>query len=91
VDLVVGLRVGAWLKDDLGVFFRADAGGFGIGNSSDRACNLIVGFEHWLCDCATVVGGYRWLLIDRDVGSGRDRSLIDLTLAGPFVGLALRY
>jgi hypothetical protein len=91
VDLVVGLRTGAMLKDDLGVFIRADAGGFGIGESSDKACNLIVGFEYQCCESGSLWAGYRWLSIDRDEGRGPSRSDLDVTIAGPFVAFGLRY
>jgi hypothetical protein len=90
-DLVVGARAGVQVTDDFGVFARGDIGGFGISDSSKQACNVIVGFEYRCSECASLVGGYRWLKIDRDQGVGRDRSLIDATLSGPFVALALRY
>jgi hypothetical protein len=91
IDLVVGARAGVQLTDDLGVFARGDVGGFGIGHSSTQACNIIVGFEYRCCECASLLGGYRWLKIDRESGVGRDHFLFDATLAGPFVALAFRY
>jgi hypothetical protein len=91
IDLVVGARAGVKVTDDLEVFARGDVGGFGIGHSSQQACNVLVGFEYWCCDCASLVGGYRWLKIDRESGVGRDRFLLDATLAGPFLAFALRY
>lgn len=90
-DLVVGARAGIQLLDCLGVFARGDIGGFGIGESSDRACNVIVGFDLQCCECVFLSGGYRWFKIDRTSGAGRDRREIDLTMAGPFVALGLRY
>jgi len=90
-DLVVGARAAVQLTDDLGVFIRGDIGGFGIGDSSSQACNVISGFEYRCSECASLVGGYRWLSIERESGFGRDRSLIDATFSGPFVALALRY
>jgi len=90
-DLVVGARAGVQLTDDLGVFVRGDIGGFGIGDSSSQACNVITGFEYRCSECASLIGGYRWLKIDREDGIGRDRSLIDATFSGPLVALALRY
>jgi hypothetical protein len=91
VDLVVGARAGVQVTDALGLFVRGDVGGFGIGSSSDRACNVLAGFEYRCCECASLVGGYRWLRIDRESGVGRDRFLLDVTMAGPFVALAVRY
>jgi len=91
IDLVVGARAGVQVTDDLGLFVRGDIGGFGIGHSSAQACNVITGFEYRCCECASLAGGYRWLKIDRESGVGRDRFLLDATLAGPFVAFALRY
>jgi hypothetical protein len=91
IDLVVGARAGVQVTDDLGVFARGDIGGFGIGHSSTQACNVIVGFEYRCCECASFVGGYRWFKIDRESGVGRNRFLLDATLAGPFLALALRF
>lgn len=91
IDLLVGARAGVQVTDDLGIFARGDVGGFGIGHSSEQACNVIVGFEYRCCECASLAGGYRWLKIDRESGVGRDRFLFDATLSGPFVAFALRY
>ena len=91
IDLVVGARAAVQVTDNLGVFVRGDIGGFGISDSSRQACNVITGFEYRCSECASIVGGYRWLKIDRDHGLGRDRSLIDATFSGPFVALAFRY
>jgi hypothetical protein len=91
IDPVVGARAAVQVTDDLGVFARGDVGGFGIGQASERACNVIVGFEYRCGECVSLVGGYRWLKIDRDTGFGRDRFLFDATLAGPFVAFACRY
>ena len=91
IDLVVGARAGVQVTDDLGVFARGDVGGFGIGHSSEQACNVLIGFDYRCCECASLVGGYRWLKIDRESGVGRDRFLLDATLSGPFVAFALRF
>jgi hypothetical protein len=90
-DLVVGARTGVQVTDNLGIFARGDIGGFGIGDSSRRSSNVTVGFEYRLCDCASLAGGYRWLKIDRQNGLGRDRFVLDATMAGPFVAFALRF
>jgi hypothetical protein len=90
-DLVVGARAGLQVTDDLGVWARADAGGFGLGDSSSHAYNVILGFEYRLCECASLAGGYKWLKIDRENGLGRDRFLLDATLSGPFVAFTLRF
>jgi hypothetical protein len=91
IDLVVGARAGVQVTDALGVFARADAGGFGIGDGSDRACNVLAGFEYRCCENGSLIGGYRWFRIDRESGVGRDRFLLDATLHGPFAALAIRY
>ena len=91
IDLVVGARAGVQVTDALGVFARGDVGGFGIGHSSKHAYNVLTGFEYKCCDCASLVGGYRWFSIDRTSGVGRDRFAIDAILHGPFAAIALRY
>lgn len=90
-DLVVGARTGIQVTDNLGVFARGDVGGFGIGDSSRISSNVTVGFEFRICDCASLAAGYRWLKIDRENGLGRDRFVLDATMAGPFVAFALRF
>jgi hypothetical protein len=90
-DLVIGARAGLQVTDDLGVWARADVGGFGIGDSSSHAYNLILGFEYKICECASLAGGYKWLKIDRQNGVGLDRFLLDATLSGPFVALSFRF
>ena len=91
IDLVVGARAGIQVLDCLGLFARADAGGFGIGYSSNTACNVIVGFEYQCCECASFAAGYRWFRIDRVDGAGTDAFGMDVILAGPFVAFGLRF
>lgn len=91
VDAVVGARVGARVSDDLGLFARADVGGFGWGDSSKRATNVIAGFEYRCGENCSLYGGYRWFKIDRQAGSGRDAFLLDVTLSGPFVALGVKF
>ena len=91
IDWVVGARAGIQVLDNLGVFVRADVGGFGLGNGSHRACNIVTGLEYQCCDCASLIAGYRWFKIDRFSGVGLDAFGMDVTLAGPFVGFGLRY
>ncbi|HVK08129.1 MAG TPA: hypothetical protein VM597_05065 [Gemmataceae bacterium] len=90
-DLVVGARVGLQVTENLGVFARGDLGGYGIGDSSDKAINWTIGAEYRCSECASLLGGWRSLQIDREAGSGRERSLIDATLSGPFLAFALRF
>jgi hypothetical protein len=91
VDWIFGARAGVQILDGLGVFARADVGGFGIGNGSHRACNILTGLEYQCCDCASLIAGYRWLKIDRSAGTGFDAFGMNVTLAGPFVGFGLYY
>jgi hypothetical protein len=91
IDWVVGARAGVQVLDGLGIFARADIGGFGIGNGSHRACNILTGIDYQCCDCASLIAGYRWLKIDRSAGAGLDAFAMNVTLAGPFVGFGLRY
>lgn len=91
IDLVVGARAGLQVTDSLGVFGRADVGGFGIGNSAKRVCNVLTGFEYECCECASLIAGYRWLKIDRENGVGQDRFAMNATLYGPFLAFAFRF
>lgn len=90
-DLVVGVRASVQLTESFGLFARGDYGGFDIGDSSKRACNVVVGFD-WQCtDCISIYGGYRWLKIDRTHGEGMDYSKLDITLSGPFLAFGLHF
>ena len=91
IDLVIGARVSAQVTDTLAVFLRGDIGGFGIGDSSTQACNVVTGFEYQCSQCCSVLGGYRWLKVERSSGVGRDAFLLDVTMSGPFVAFALRF
>lgn len=91
VDAVVGARLGARVLDNLGLFARADVGGFGWGDSSRRATNVIAGFEYRCGENCSLYGGYRWFKIDRQAGTGRDAFLLDVTLSGPFVALGVKF
>src|SRR5262245_51091775 len=90
-DLIVGARASVQVLDCLSVWVRGDVGGFGIGHASKRSCNVIAGFEYQCTQCCSFYGGYRWLMIDRSAGIGRDAFLLDATLAGPFVAFGLRF
>ncbi len=90
-DLVIGARVGVQVTENLGLFARGDLGGYGIGDSSDKAINWTVGYEYHCSENVSLLGGWRSLQIDREAGSGRERSLIDVTLAGPFAAVAVRF
>jgi hypothetical protein len=90
-DLVIGARVGVQVTENLGLFARGDLGGYSIGDSSDKAINWTIGYEYHCSENVSFLGGWRSLQIDREAGSGRERSLIDATLAGPFVAFALRF
>jgi hypothetical protein len=91
VDPIVGARGSVKLSDDLALFARGDIGGFDIGQGSRLSCNALVGFEYQCTSCLSLTGGYRWMKIDRHRGEGEDRSVIDVTISGPFVALGLRY
>jgi hypothetical protein len=91
LDLVIGARVGVQLTESLGVFLHGDIGGFGIGQSSSQACNIVTGFEYQCSQCCSVLAGYRWLSIERSDGFGRDAFLLDVTMSGPFIAVALRF
>lgn len=90
-DLVVGARTAVNLTGGLDAFFRGDVGGFGIGNSSDLAWNIIAGVEY---ACPNVQGlslilGYRVLSVDSVQDNGAFSW--DVTMHGPVAAFALRF
>jgi opacity protein-like surface antigen len=91
IDLVVGARVGVQVLDNLGVFLRGDVGGFGIGQSSKQSCNIVTGFDYQCTESISLMGGYRWLKVDRSNGVGRNAFLLDVTFSGPFVALGFKF
>jgi hypothetical protein len=88
-DPFVGMRVSAPVNDWLSLNARADVGGFQVSSdASNVSWNIFVGPAIKLSDNTSLVGGYRWLTLDRDKSSD---SKTDVTLRGPLVALQIRF
>lgn len=87
VDAFLGARVRVPVAGPLDLSVRGDAGGFGIGESSDVAWNLVAAVDVRLSDAVSVLGGWRRYKFEREA-HGRETELI---LSGPFLGVVLRF
>jgi hypothetical protein len=85
VDPVVGVR-GVVRVSKRGSFSGyADVGGFGI--SSQSVWQVYAGYNHDLNNWATVSAGYRYYSVDYR----QDSFVYDLNMAGPLIGLGIRF
>ncbi|RJP66346.1 MAG: hypothetical protein C4532_16160 [Candidatus Abyssobacteria bacterium SURF_17] len=91
VDPIVGGRIQARLTEKLIVNLRGDIGGFDISGSSDFAWNVLAALGYNLRENVTLMVGYRALGVDYDDGNGDDRFEYDVTMSGPYVGMAYRF
>ncbi|HMN95723.1 MAG TPA: hypothetical protein PKC43_05670 [Phycisphaerales bacterium] len=67
-------------------------GRFDIGTGgSDLAWNAIAGAQIRLATWCSLLGGYRWLSIDRETGSGLDRFEYDVLTEGPFIAVQFTF
>lgn len=82
VDGVVGARVGMDLSRTVVMSLQGDAGGFGIGNSSDFAFLAMAALSWRISDATVLHAGYKVLDFRRDIGD----SELDLQQRGPFLG-----
>lgn len=89
VDGFVGLRSSVDIADRLSLFGRFDIGAGG----SDLAWNAVLGADLKLGKHKRVslLGGYRWLDVDYDDGSGDNKFVFDVLMHGPFVGLGFTF
>lgn len=90
-DAIVGARLRVPLCDCATVQVRGDIGGFDLGDSSKLTWNIEVMFEYRWSERCSLVGGYRWLDIDYERGSGAGRFAYDMLLSGPVLGLAIDF
>lgn len=87
IDLTVGVSGYARLSEDWFVVGFADAGGFGIGSSSELSWQVFgaVGYrfnETWSAEL-----GYRYLSIEQEV----DDADVTLDMYGPLIGVTARF
>ncbi|MEO1490308.1 MAG: hypothetical protein AAFR88_12865, partial [Pseudomonadota bacterium] len=65
----------------------ADVGGFGIGSSSDITFQASGSIGYEIDDTFTVVTGYRFLRIEREI----DQADITVDTSGPFLGAKIKF
>lgn len=89
IDGFVGLRSSVDVADRLAIFGRFDIGAGG----SDLAWNAVLGADVKLGKHKRVslLGGYRWLDVDYDDGSGDEKFEFDVLMHGPFLGLGFAF
>ncbi len=89
VDPFIGLRWTGELTDWLGLYARGDIGGFDIYDEASKLTwNVDAGAAFNLSKSVVLLAGYRALNIDREEHHNLEA---DLTLAGPEVGLMIRF
>ena len=91
VDPFIGLRVRANLTRKLFLNLRGDIGGFGISDCSDVAGNLMGVLGYQLNERTAILGGYRYLSVDYEDGSGSDLFKFDTALSGPIFGVSFTF
>jgi len=91
VDPLVGARMDLAFSEDLSLMLRGDIGGFGVGSGSDLAWQVVAGLDWQVNDHMTIGAGYRVVDVDYTDGSGADRTVIDLTFLGPYIGASFAF
>ena len=91
VDLVIGGRARVPISKSLDAFARADIGGFGIGDSSTLAWNLIAGADWRMSSCSSLIAGYRELNVNRTGGVGGTAFEYDSKMYGPFMAITFEF
>ncbi|WP_158287901.1 YfaZ family outer membrane protein [Falsiroseomonas bella] len=85
VDPVISARGVLRLNDSLSITGYGDIGGFGVG--SQLTYQVMATLDWQITRNISASVGYRWIHIDYDKG----RSDISLDLAGPIIGVSLRF
>ena len=91
VDAIVGGRIQLDFTEQLTFSLRGDAGGFGVGSSSELTWNVVAALGYELSERTTLWLGYRHLDIDYDDGSGSNLNEYDVEMTGPMLGLAIGF
>ncbi len=85
VDPLLVFRARAILSPRWSMLVIGDVGGFGVGSEGTAQATAVVNWQ--VSDHAFVSAGYRWITADYKDGARR----LDLTLAGPVLGLTWRF
>ena len=89
VDPLVGLTAKLPLNERWSLGLRGDVGGFGVG--SDLAWQAMVSVQWKASDKLEVIGGYRYLDVDYENGSGASLFKYDVVTSGPGLGFSFRF
>lgn len=89
VDPVLGLRFTYPFNDRWALLGKGDIGGFGIG--SDFTWHATVGLNWATSDRISVTLLYRYLAVDYESGSGASRFALDISEAGPGMGVSFKF
>lgn len=87
VDALVAAKLEQQLGKNWSGTLYADVGGFGIGSSSDITFQASASAGYQIDDTFTLVGGYRFLRIEREI----DNAEITVDTSGPFLGAKIRF
>jgi hypothetical protein len=87
-DLVVGTRAVGDFSEKWGYSANLNAGGFGIGSSSEITWNITALLHYRLNERSTLVFGYRHLDIDYEPNSNID---VDMEMSGPLIGVGFKF
>ncbi|MEO0698712.1 MAG: hypothetical protein AAFY81_03225 [Pseudomonadota bacterium] len=87
VDALVAAKLVQQLGKDWTGTLYGDVGGFGIGSSSDITFQASASVGYQLDDTFTVVTGYRFLRIEREI----DNAEITVDTSGPFLGSKIKF
>jgi hypothetical protein len=92
IDPMVGGRITYHITDTVALWFRGDVAGFGISdNQTELTYNLIAGLEWRFTPRASVLGGWRYMDIDLETGSGASTFNADIEMSGPFLGVNFHF
>ena len=90
-DPFVGGRILLVVNEKVSFGLRGDVGGFGIGEASDLAWNLILGVGYQPWKRVSLKLGYRVYDLDYETGSGRDTFGFDGQMKGPMLGATIYF
>ena len=88
-DPIVGANLGLPLGKNFSLNFRGDIGGFGVG--SDLTWQVFPYLEWQFAKWASLQGGYRWLYVDYETGSGESRFKYDMLIQGAQLGFTFHF
>lgn len=91
MDPIVGGRLRLPIGDSFAAVVRGDVGGFDLPQASRFTWNIEAMLEYRMTDRCSLVGGWRWLDIDRQRGDGKTKFGYDILLSGPVAGLAIGF